>query len=398
MVNNLDLLNNCTGCTACVNTCKQRALHIGLSDEGYLRPIVDGNLCVKCEKCVDLCLGIKEIKSYTSFKFYSAQAIDEQVLLDSTSGGVFQLLARKAFQEGWNVFGPIYKDGMKLEHVRAKDIIDIKKMGGSKYVQSDASNSMLEIKQLLLKRQKVLFSGTPCQIAGLKTFLKIELCSFDEDNLLTIDFPCYGIPSVKFFKDNVEYYEKKYHAKMVDFRFRDKKKNGFSHTTVIKLEDHKKAKEITINDYRKIPYHYAFGERNCFQKKCYNCDFIKFDRVSDITLGSFWGIEKIRDDYEVKKGVSMVCLNTNLGETKFNEILEELLCFEQTAQEVYCANEGLTKKVPIGNRNVIMNDYANYGYKYIVKRYYKLTLKKRIISKLSDKQIEFLKRIVKKRK
>jgi coenzyme F420-reducing hydrogenase beta subunit len=181
---------------------------------------------------------------------------------------------------------------------------------------------------------------------------------------------------------------------MTDFRFRDKHKNGFSHTTVLKFDKGDRKTEVTIDRYTEIPYHNAFGQRNCYQKKCYSCDYAGKQRISDLTLASFWNIERYTDMYDTKAGVSMVLVSTNKGKDLFKKIIENSKWHEHPVDDAFKENPGLVESVCYpAERERIMNDWVRYGYKGIRKHYIQ-TVKGKIAALLPPGVVEFAKKIL----
>lgn len=358
----------CSGCGLCSTICPNGSISMVISKEGFYRPKINEDKCVDCGLCYNQCKLSKNNNGNKSLIFYSAQSKDAKKLLVSTSGGFFQEIGHHYFKLGYGIFGVKYDGSMNVVNARALSIDDIVLMSGSKYVQSNSRDSYKIVMEDIISGGCVIYSGTPCQISALRTYLKYH--NISDEKLYTVDFPCYGVPPVSFFKYTVANLESKIKGKITDFRFRDKKKNGFSHTTEITYNQAGYIKKLTIDDYRKIPFHFAFGQRNIFQQNCYHCEFINKKRVSDITIGSFWGIEKYTDLYDVKRGVSMICLNTQKGIEIFEEIKDKFIYKIQTEKETYSSNSGLYKAVPISNRENVFKCFTTKGIKRTIKKYY----------------------------
>lgn len=367
-ISNFNLKTFCSGCSLCSCICKHSAIDMKLSKEGFLTPFINESICISCGECIDNCIASKSIVGEKTKIFLAAQTKNDDNLLIATSGGFFQELAQYYFLEGNFVYGVVYDDNMMPYTKCASSINDIKNMSGSKYVQSNSRSCYIDIEKKLLSKKKVLFSGVPCQLAGLKTYLKYK--NVDTSNLFTIDFPCYGVPPLTFFEYTISEYEKKFGGKIIDFRFRDKKKNGFSHTTEITYIKDNEIKHYVEDDYRKIPYHFAFGERNLFQYHCYECEYIKKERISDITIGSFWGIEKYENCFDIKKGVSMICLNSSQAEEVWQKIREKFVYTIRISEEAYKSNSALHTPAKMFNRETIMKYLLKHGYKKTISKYF----------------------------
>lgn len=363
--------NKCSGCLACVNICDKKAIFSTISKEGFYRPKIDFNLCINCSKCFYFCNEAKASSGFKTLEFIASQTKDDKTLLISTSGGFFQEIGNYFIKNGDVVYGSIYDSEMNIIISRATTVDVLQKMSGSKYAHSNASTSYAQVLNDLKNNKKVLFSGTPCQVSGLLTFLKYNNC--DCNNLFTIDFPCYGITPIVFFKENIHFLNKEYDINIQDFRFRDKEKNGFSHTTVIKYNENGTIKKRVIDDYKRIPCHFAFGEANFFQSICYSCEFIKKERVSDFTIGSVWNNNIISDKFNKLMGVSMVCINTNKGERLFNKISNLFIVEKLKADDCYDSNHGLYIHKSALNRNKVFRFYMKNGFEKTAKKFYSST-------------------------
>lgn len=208
----------CTGCSACLNSCVKKAISFEPDCEGFLYPNVDNNLCVECGMCNKVCQAIEKINFQSPIECYAAQNQNHEDLLKSSSGGMFLVFAKEILNNGGYVSGCILTENFVAKHIVTNDLDEVYKMCGSKYVQSDLNNCFSQIKQLLTENKIVLFVGTPCQVSGLKLFLKKEY-----ENLITLDFVCHGVPSPLLLKKYITEFEKK-GVKIIDFKFRDKKK------------------------------------------------------------------------------------------------------------------------------------------------------------------------------
>lgn len=241
-------------------------------------------------------------------------------LIDSTSGGVFYAFAKFVIEKGGAVFGAAYDSNIILKHTIAEQVCDLKKMQGSKYVESIFTDVLPELKRRLENAQLCLFSGTPCQIAAVRAFLKK-----DYDNLLLIDILCHGTPSRELFKKYIDWREKKWKTKILNFEFRSKR--------AAKWGDKQKASITTTNGKKIIPaicdpYFSAFQKGLIAQTKCYSCKYASSDRVGDITAADFWGVRKVFPDFPYRQGVSCLLINTQKGDSFFNEIRENFILRE----------------------------------------------------------------------
>lgn len=370
----------CTGCLACVAACPNSAITQGSNDEGFYRPKLDASRCTGCGACAGACHLVQTCKRFALGSAFAAQSVDVGELLESTSGGAFRALASCVIRHGGLVCGVVWDEEMRAVHYLTDNMETIRRMSGSKYVQGLIGESVYAgIGYALASGRRVLFSGLPCQVAAVKSYLG---CS--PENLLTVDFPCYGVPSPVFFAEQISDLERKLKGRIVDFRFRDKRKNGFSHTTVVEFErPSDEVSSVTIDDYREVPYHHAFGKCDCFDMPCYDCRYASAERLSDITLGSFWGIEDVDPSFNAKTGVSMVLTNTRAGERLWDSVKERFKVSQQDVQTAIEHNAGLVqgKKLPPARKEV----YAalrSRGFSYVARKFYRLSIPRRIYSRL----------------
>ena len=270
---------------------------------------------------------------------------------------------------------------MRVIHKAASDMEGIEAFNGSKYVQSNISQVFDAVNSYLVRGRKVLFSGTPCQIDAIRRY-----CSgIKTGSLYTMDVVCYGVPSPKLFRDYLDTIEEKHKKKVIDFRFRDKRKNGWSHTTVITMQDRNgKVDSLEEEDYRKVPYYNMFGHRDCYRRSCYQCRYNTLQRVSDITTGNFWGIEKISRAFDISLGVSMAILNTEQGRELFRSIQHEMICERRSIAEAIAANDALIKGSKMNRRrDAVYRYYTEHGFKRMYHKFYLYDWRRYIRQKMS---------------
>lgn len=314
---------HCTGCLACVNACHKGAIRKGTNEEGFIRPVLHESLCIDCGRCLKVCPTLHPLKhNVEQVRFPSAYAcwsLQNTVRRKSSSGGLFTELSKAVLSQGGSVYGAILDKNIVCVLSSSENENGIDKFRGSKYIQCDiGENRLAEIKKLLIKGSLVLFSGTPCQVAGLKTFLGI-----DYDNLITVDFLCHGVPSPKLFQRYVKYLEDTYHARIVNFCFRDKRTSWRTFNFKVLFDNEK---EVCISRL-KDPYCNIFLRDYALQKSCYSCQYTRIHRDSDITMADYWldcrGKEgsKLPDD---DKGISLCLVNTVKGEKLFESVSDNL--------------------------------------------------------------------------
>lgn len=373
----------CTGCGLCAQICPEHAIKMKADGEGFLFPQIDTDKCTDCGKCLSGCPRISSDKNCGGEPkaVYACQAKDPKILVEATAGGLFPVMAKWIIHNGGVVFGAAYDENMKVVHRGAYTMDEVAAFNGSKYVQSDCTKALQEAVAILKEGKKVLFSGTPCQIAALLT-----LCSeADRENLFTIDVVCYGVPSPGLFRAYLDAVEAEGDFKVTDFRFRDKHTNGWSHTTVIRKQYADGREEITEQiDHSKIPYYKMFGTRNCFRRSCYDCKYNTLQRVSDITTGNFWGIENISKAFDTYMGVSMALLNTEKGVALFEAVRDELFVESRSLEDAVQANDALVKgSVYPKQRDAIYRLFRKEGFQAQFKKYYTDTWWKKVRFKIS---------------
>ncbi len=292
----------CTGCGGCRNACPKDAIQLKPDLEGFLMPSVDAAKCIGCGACEKNCPVLHyETESNGNPEIYAIRA-NNKIRSISSSGGVFQLLARPFVLEGGAVFGAAFDKNMKLRHEMATTEAGLRPLRGSKYLQSDTGLIYRQVQECLKKGQKVLFVGTPCQIAALKNIVK------DPSNLYTLDLLCHGVPSQQLFDNYLAGVARNRKAKSVSFR---NKRYGWSCQSIrIEFEDGTFYEGNLKNDVFEKCFHHNLGLR----KSCADCPFAEFaERPGDLTIGDFWGITKIDASCHDGKGTSLVLVNNEKG-------------------------------------------------------------------------------------
>ncbi|MDD3946429.1 MAG: polysaccharide pyruvyl transferase family protein [Clostridia bacterium] len=309
----------CTGCGACKNVCPVDAISMGEDSEFFVYPIVDPDICINCGKCKSICPAIEPRylnKGYEP-KIFAAKAEDQEREI-SSSGGVFGLLAKATLAEGGLVCGAVFGKDFKVEHTLTDTNEGVARMRGSKYVQSDTHLIYREIGEALRKGKSVLFTGCPCQVAGLRGYLEGK----NTQNLLCADLLCHGFPSANSLARYLEEIAKGKTIAKVDFR--DKKMGWRSDKIKIEFEDGSVYESDSLRD----PYVKGFVRNLTLRPSCSDCPFCEYPRQGDITLGDFWGVSRLMPGAEDPKGVSLVMLNNKKGEKAFETIQKDLIFYE----------------------------------------------------------------------
>ena len=283
MINKISF-NDCTGCSACVNICPKNSITMQENLEGFLYPSVDANTCIKCGQCLNVCQAYEDKKisfvknKEINQKIFICQNNNNEVRKICTSGGVFYSISSYIFENGGIVFGSVLNEENYCLHSSSDDV-ELKAFSGSKYVQSDLNYVFRRIKKCLDNGKTVCFSGTPCQVYGLRRFLKK-----DYDKLILVDLLCHGVPSPGIYKKYIESLEKKYRSKINHFFFRNKDRGyKFSAIRVDFSNGKKYLSGIESDQYLRL-----FFNDIVLRKSCYNCSFRNTDRPGDITLFDCW--------------------------------------------------------------------------------------------------------------
>ena len=305
----------CTGCFACEKICPVGAIKKAQKN-GFFYPEIDFNKCVLCGKCKNICPALNKAKDDKEFfpKTYCAFNKDENIINQSSSGGVFPALAKSVLSGGGVVFGAAFNKDFTLCHTAAKTEEELKKFSGSKYLQSDKKEVFIEIENLLKSGKKVLFCGTPCEVGGLKAYLVHEY-----ENLFTVDFICHGVPSPEVFKKYLKSLFEKY-GKIEEVSFRKKIPSLGNQNFNATFES---GKEITERA-NENPFYLAFLSDLILRESCYNCSFKLKKRQSDITAADFWGADKVLGVSGIEKGYSLVLINSKKGEKLFKSSEDKL--------------------------------------------------------------------------
>lgn len=331
----------CCGCTACVNICSRRALALKPDKMGFLYPVADTDLCIHCGLCEKVCPSIEPNESRIPLKVYAAKSADERIKAQSSSGGAFTLFAESILEEGGVVFGARFNEKWEVVHDYTETREGLAAFRASKYVQSRIGSTYRQAKAFLQAGRKVLFTGTPCQIAGLKRYLRKAY-----DNLLTIDFVCHGVPAPtvwQIYLKEILAQQPDPHMSIKEIHFRDKREGWKRYNVSFYLSrptatGHQSFK-VWSSPYMQDVYMRAFLSDLTLRPSCYKCPAKKGKSGSDITIGDFWGIEKIMPDFDDDKGCSLVMLHNEKAIAWFHSV--ELFCREATYEQAIAGNPSI---------------------------------------------------------
>ena len=303
-----DLNRYCYGCGVCGVVCPQNAIRMEDNAEGFAMPVVDRDRCIKCSLCEKACPRLSPLPSDCSLSqshCFAAYLKEEELRSQSTSGAVFPALAEKVLEEGGFVCGCVWNDKLEAVHILSDKRSDVKRMLGSKYVQSSLGDSFLQIKKVLDSEKKVLFSGTPCQVAALLSYMGRR------KNLFTCAVICAGVPSPKVWHEHVACLEKRYQSEMDDVNFRFKGKYGWQ-TSMIRYK-FKNGKTKIMPGQMFDEYLAGFGANLYLRNSCSSCQFRGDGYAADIIIGDFWGAPKTLFEKSRNKGISAVLVQTEQG-------------------------------------------------------------------------------------
>lgn len=326
--------DRCTGCSACVFACPCHAIEMTPDEEEFRQPLVSAEKCVNCGKCLSVCPVTNPLPLPSILHCYAFRTSDRDLLLASTSGGAFSELARTVLSEGGCVFGcKLDKSNLRAVHVLAVDDESLGELRGSKYVQSDLGNTLWECKNQLQTGRRVLFSGTPCQIAGLRAFL-----GKDYANLLCVEVVCHGVASPRLLKKAVAEVEERQNATVTNIVFRNKDpEKRFSLRFSLKNRSEKRLPDIYCRDY-----FIAYANNLSLRKSCYTCSFKEGRSGADFTIADFWQVEKCGKGLEYGDGMSLVVVHTEKAVAILDNLMETMkekpLICEVSAEDAFRGN------------------------------------------------------------
>ena len=340
--------SDCCGCGACAQSCPKQCITMQSDEEGFLYPKLNKETCIYCGLCNKVCPVINQNESQRPIKIIAAKNRDEEIRRQSSSGGVFTILAESVIEDGGVVFGAQFDEDWDVVHSWTDKLEGIAAFRGSKYVQSKIGESYIKVKEFLDQNRKVLFTGTPCQIAGLKRYLRKEY-----DNLLCVDIACHGVPSplvwqkylqvvLHHFKDaKTDEINEKSLRKIKGISFRNKSTGWKNYSFSIRFTNNK---EIT-QTFRDNLFMQVFLKDLCIRPSCTYCPAKKGKSASDITIADYWGIDKLYPMFDDDKGVSLVLLNSIKGlkvvdkmdvdyiETSYNDALDNNKALEKSIED-----------------------------------------------------------------
>lgn len=304
---------NCTGCGACASVCPQECISMMPDEEGFLFPIIDEEKCVKCGLCKSTCKG-RQRKQTQEKNVIIAYNLNDKIREESSSGGIFSVFAEYILKNQGVVFGAAFDNDFIVSHIEIKSVEDLYKIRGSKYVQSKIDDSYIKAKKYLMEGKQVLFSGTPCQIAGLRSYLGEEY-----DQLICVDIICMGVPSPYLW----ELYKDELGLDLHSWNFRNKTR-GWRHSNIRYTTKNQIIEETHKNNI----YMQSFFKRISLRKSCYDCEFKGDNGKADITIGDCWGYEDMVDypqNHNADLGLSVVIQRTDKGRTFLKKVSNQIV-------------------------------------------------------------------------
>lgn len=365
--------SDCCGCTACASICPKDAITMEPDTLGFKYPKVDLSKCIACGLCEKVCAFNDSYDKSLNLKepeIYAARHKDMHEIETSRSGAAFIAISDFVLENGGIVYGVGYKEHFRVVHKRATTKEERDEFKGSKYVQSDLDGIFRQVKEDLKQGYTVLFSGTPCQTAGLNSYIGKKL----RENLVLVDIVCHGVPSPYIWRDYLAYIEKKYKSKVVKVDFRDKSRIGWSGH--IESFIFKKGNKREFTTYTNLFYRHIM-----LRPSCSMCHFTNFSRPSDFTLADYWGWEKLSLDFNKdNKGCSLLLVNTKKGLEIFEMRKEKLNYLVVTNQEL-CIQPNLqqpskfdphwkdfSKLYSLKGFVAVVKRYGNLGWRYILRQ------------------------------
>jgi coenzyme F420-reducing hydrogenase beta subunit len=342
--------------------------------EEFWYPEVDYNKCIKCGLCIKVCPIINKTVVDNQPVAYSCINKNEKIRLESTSGGIFTLVAEQILDDGGAVFGAAFNENFEVEHNYIKTKDGLAFLRGSKYVQSKIGDTYIKTKEFLNQGKKVLFSGTPCQIGGLKSYL-----GNDFENLFCIDIICHGVPSPKVWRKYIYFRERfaRSNAKRIAFRMKSEGWKRFSVAFLFNNDTEYR------NTFDKDLYMRAFLKDICLRPSCYDCSFKTLNRESDLTLADFWGVQKMMPEMDDDKGTSLILVNSSKGQNMIDQIKDKIILKPVDINIAVSYNQAAIKSAPYNRkRKDFMKNIEKLTFDKLIKKYCNDSISNKIFRKI----------------
>lgn len=367
----------CCGCEACANICPKKCIEMLEDEEGFRYPVVNKKECINCGLCKKVCPIINMATKndiLDSLEFYAAYNKSDEILKNSSSGGLFWIFVDYILKNKGIIYGVVQESTYNVKFIRATTKEECFPIRGSKYLQAHVDDIYNQVKEDLENGKYVLFSGTPCQVAALYKTLKKEY-----EKLYTIDVVCHGVPSNKVFTKYVDWMQKKYKQKVTNIKWRDKIKGWGPNRVTVYFENGTKSTTIS----RENPFQRGFLDNLYLRPSCYECKYAKLPRIADISLADFWGYEGILKEENENKGISAVIISSKKGREIFEKTKDEIN-YHPVSKEYLTARSRHSYIYPEENkkRDSFFKDLDKMKYEKLCRKYklktpaYKKVLKK----------------------
>lgn len=343
----------CTGCSACANACPEQCIQMAADAEGFLRPKIDSSQCVVCGTCQNVCPVLHPKAHSHETVAYAAVHKDDAIRLESTSGGVFSLLCQWVLDHGGIVFGAAYADDFSVAHGCVEKASDLSKLRTAKYAQSAIGDSYRRAKTFLEQGRYVLFSGTPCQIGGLRMFL-----GKDYGRLLTVDLICHGVPSPAVWEHYIQYRGEQdaQGERPTSINLRSKESGWAGYSIRFDYAGGQTYRMPNSQD----PYLRCFVKDLCLRPSCYACSFKGIDRCSDFTLGDYWGVWSQLPELDDNQGTSIVLLHSEKAKRIWPELLPGMKAVQVDADQCFSENpSALSSATEPDDRQMFLSRYQS---------------------------------------
>ncbi len=352
--------NKCTLCGACKTVCPIHCISLEKDEYGFSYPKIDKALCIECKKCSSVCHIMKDLECCYPKSAYAVWSNDENDRKTSTSGGAASVFYQTVVNNDGVCYGAIFDDKLNVV-IKGYSDDNILKFKNSKYVYSDMNDSYYKIKNDLVNNKKVIFIGLPCQVAAIKAFLKK-----DYENLILIDIICHGTPPQQYLYEHIHSIDEEHNKKTSVVKFR------IDNEFMFMCFEHDKEKPFFIKSKNADSYLLSFFESLTYRETCYTCKYAQNNRVSDITIGDFWGLGlKTPFEHPYSGAISLVLINNKKGEKFFDLAKEKLFVEERTVEEGLEGNAQLNAPSKRNERrDLFLNFYAENGFEYATEKIY----------------------------
>ncbi len=352
---------DCCGCHACMMACNFSCISMVPDAEGFLYPQANGKVCIECGICEKVCPMLQPSRLGDAPKAFASWHRIEEIRTRSSSGGVFSALMDQTLNLSGVVVGAAFDKTMILRHQLARNLNESCNFRGSKYVQSVIGGVYLEVKECLQQGSKVLFSGTPCQIAGLNAYLGRDAAS-----LTTCDLVCHGVPSPKVFKRYIQAFEERHGRKIQSINFRSKELGWKNFSILMTFDD----STVYCSDLKHDPFLIGFLRDIYLRPSCHECRFSRLPRVADISLADYWGVGGHHPEWDDDLGTSLVLIQTEKGQKAFDACCNDLIVHESDLDLAILSNPCIAGSVPPNkNRSAFFHDLERLPFDKLMLKY-----------------------------